>query len=378
MTTFKVPSRDNESAITMTLGLFSDDFYPNIGGIGRYVYEFTQRIPESDLVIFSPCINDIPNHIRVHPPLHQKLRNLSTSFWLHRNITQLICQYHLSRMHIQCGPGGLFLLKNVGVPIIATCYHTWWQQSHYIVSQFWKRVFLPFERRTYRLADKIICISDDSRQMLVEKYGITAEKLVVIHPGVDMQRFSPLAETEKIPNSLLFVGRVDKRKGADFLLRSLPHVVEHIPAVKLYLGGRGKDLVELEQFVNAQGLSKNVQFLGFIPDDQLNMWYNKVQCVVVPSVFEGFGLTAVEAMAAGTSVICTRVDSLRHIVQTSNCGYLVDYGDQAALGQKIVALLQDKHKQREFSQKGRAAVKINYNLDTQVEKLREAVFATSG
>ena len=358
----------------MTLGLFTDDFYPYIGGMGRYVYELTRRVSNSNLVIFSPCNNDIPNHIRVNPPLHDHLRNLSYSFWLHQHIKKIIAQYALTRMNILCGPGGLFLLKKTGIPVIATCYHTWWQQSHYIGTQFWKKLFLPFEQRTYRLADKVICISEDSRQMLIEKYGIAADKIVVIHPGVDLNRFYPLAEIEKIPDSVLYVGRVDRRKGVDFLLRALPYVAAQLPAVKLYLGGKGKDLVKLEQFVNARGLTKNVQFLGFIPDDKLNMWYNKVQCVVVPSVFEGFGLTAVEAMAAGTSVICTRVDSLRNIIQDGQCGYLVDYGDTAELGKKIVSLLRDARKQNEFSQKGRVVVETHYNWDIQIKKLSKKLF----
>ncbi|MGD9173977.1 MAG: glycosyltransferase family 4 protein [Desulfobacterales bacterium] len=360
----------------MILGLFTDDFYPFIGGMGRYVYEVTQRLPDSNLIIFSPCNNDIPNHVQVNPPIHHQFRNLSYSFWLHRNVKDIVRKYRLSRLNIQCGPGGLFLLRSTGVPVVATCYHTWWQQSHYIGEQVWKKIFLPFEQRTYHLADKIICISEDSHKVLVDKYGVAPDKLEVIHPGVDITQFYPVAETQKIPNSVLYVGRVDKRKGTDFLIRSLPYVVERIPEVQLYIGGKGKDLAKLKQYVCAQGLSKNVEFLGFIPDDQINLWYNRVQCVVVPSVFEGFGLTAVESMAAGTSVICTRVDSLRHIVQNSDCGYLVDYGDTSALGKKIVSLLRDEQKQNEFSQKGRQAVKYHYNWDTQIKKLAQALLGT--
>lgn len=361
----------------MTLGMFTDDFYPHIGGIGRYVYEVTQRLPEAELLIFSPCVNEVPNHIQVNPPLHRRFRNLSFSFWLHRNVKGIVKKYRLSRINIQCGPGGLFLLRKTGVPVIATCYHTWWQQAHHIRSQFWKKIFLPFERHTYRLADRIVCISKDSRNMLVEKYGIQPDKLAVVHPGVDIHRFFPIAEPQKIPNSVLFIGRVDKRKGADFLIRSLPHVVQRIPEVKLYVGGRGKDLSKLKQFVHTHHLTRNVRFLGFIPDDALNLWYNKVQCVVVPSVFEGFGLTAVESMAAGTSVICTRVDSLQHIVENGVCGYHVDYNDTTALGEKIVSVLKDKKVQNEFSKKGRQTVELHYNWDTLIEKLSKELLSAN-
>ena len=356
------------------LGIFTDDFFPYIGGVGRYLYDITQRLPETDLLVFSPCDNLIQNHIRIKPLFHRRLRNLSFSFWLQRNGERIVKKYRISRMSIQCGPGGLFLLRKPGVPVIATCYHTWWQQTRHIRSQFWKKIFIPLERHTYRLADKTICISEDSRNMLVKKYGISPAKLVVIHPGVDTRRFFPIAGMEKISDSVLFVGRVEKRKGVDFLIRSLPYIVQRIPGVKLYMGGTGKDLPKLKQFIETQHLDKNVKILGFIPDNELNLWYNKVQCVVVPSIFEGFGLTAVESMAAGTSVICTEVDSLRHIVKNGVCGYLVDYGDTTALGQKIVSLLKDKKTQDQFGEKGRRVADLHYNLDTQIQKLSHEFF----
>ena len=148
----------------MTLGLFTDDFYPYIGGMGRFVYELTRRIPESRLIIFSPCSNEMPNHIQVSPSLHQQLRNLSYSYWLHRNLEKLIGQYSLTRINIQCGPGGIFLLKRAGIPVIATCYHTWWQQSHYIGSQFWKKCFVPFERRSPMPSRYAIRSSNDNKE----------------------------------------------------------------------------------------------------------------------------------------------------------------------------------------------------------------------
>ena len=81
-------------------------------------------------------------------------------------------------------------------------------------------------------------------------------------------------------------------------------------------------------------------------------------------------------MAAGTSVICTRVDSLRNIIRDGHCGYLVDYGDTTALGQKMVSLLRDERKQKEFRQKGRAAVERHYNWDIQIKKLSKELFGT--
>jgi glycosyltransferase involved in cell wall biosynthesis len=255
------------------------------------------------------------------------------------------------------------------VPVIATCYHTWWQQSHYIPAQFWKRVFIPFERRTYRLADRIICISEDSRDILARKYRIPAGKMAVIPPGVDTSRFFPMQEIQKRRNSLLYVGRIDRRKGVDFLIRAMPEVARRIPDVVLHVGGTGKDLPLLKSYVRAQRLERNVEFLGFIPEDSLNTWYNRVQCAVVPSVFEGFGLTVVEAMAAGTCVIGTRVDSIRRIIREGASGYLVDYGDTAALAGRVVQLLRDEATQARFAEEGIKQVRSRFSWQAVMGRL---------
>jgi glycosyltransferase involved in cell wall biosynthesis len=353
----------------MTLGIFSDDFLPFSGGMGRYLVEVTRRLPEARHLVFSPCDNRIPNHIQVRPAFHDSLHNISFSIWLHRAVDRLIDRYALTRINIQCGPGGIFLLKKIRVPVVATCYHTWWQQSHYIPAQFWKRVFIPFERRTYQRADRVICISEDSRDILAKKYRIPPDKLAVITPGVDTRQFFPMPEIKKRRNSLLYVGRVDRRKGVDFLIRAMPEVARQIPDVTLYVGGTGKDLPLLKNFVRAQSLERNVEFLGFIPENSLNTWYNQVQCAIAPSVFEGFGLTVVEAMAAGTSVISTRVDSIRRIVRDGTCGYLVDYGDTAALARRVVDLLGDEATRAKFVEEGLKQVRSLFSWEAVMDKL---------
>jgi mannosyltransferase len=112
-----------------------------------------------------------------------------------------------------------------------------------------------------------------------------------------------------------------------------------------------------------------VEFLGFIPEDSLNTWYNKVQCAVVPSVFEGFGLTVVEAMAAGTCVVSTRVDSIRRIVRDGACGCLVDYGDTAALAGRIVQLLRDEATRARFVEEGVKRVRSLFSWQVVMDRL---------
>jgi glycosyltransferase involved in cell wall biosynthesis len=138
----------------------------------------------------------------------------------------------------------------------------------------------------------------------------------------------------------LYVGRIDKRKGIEFLVRSMPFVVQQIPDAQLIVGGTGASLNKMKSLVIRLHLERNVTFLGFVPDDRLNELYNQARCVVVPSIFEGFGITVIEAVAAGTRVVGTDVDGIREILRSGDYGRLVPYGNTCALAEAIVAELQ--------------------------------------
>jgi glycosyltransferase involved in cell wall biosynthesis len=114
------------------------------------------------------------------------------------------------------------------------------------------------------------------------------------------------------------------------------------------VGGKGSDLEKMKSLVKQLGIGQNVTFLGFVPDDQLNLMYNRAQCVVVPSIFEGFGMTAIEALAAGTRVVGTDVDGTRSTLTSGDYGPLVPYGDCSALAEAIVAELRNPRKAEEL------------------------------
>ncbi len=324
-------------------GLFTFDFFPIIGGQGRHTYELYRRTPQNKLIVFSARKNTLTNHVQLKFPLSKKLQNIALSVWLFRKLEKYISKHELAQIAINCGPGGLFLFRKPEIPVIAVCCHTYWQQSNYIKIQSWKKIFVPFEKRTYHLADKIISISEDSKSVLVEKYAIPSDKITVIPCGINKEEFFPIKDIEKIPNSILYIGRIDTRKGVMFLIKSLKLATKKNPHIKLFLGGKGKDLSKLKQYVSDNNLDKNIEFIGFVPDEKLNEWYNKVQCVVVPSIFEGFGITVIEAMATGTPVIGTNVDGIKNIIQDQYNGFLVPYGNEQALSGKINRVLTENN-----------------------------------
>jgi glycosyltransferase involved in cell wall biosynthesis len=299
-----------------------------------------RELKGSDILFFSPADNTFPGHIRVKSWMIRLFKQVGVSIWLFVKGRHIISEYNLDKLNVHAGPGGVLVIRKLPVPLIVTCHHTYWQQYTHITSQFWKRIFLPFEQRTYRLADKIICDCEDTKRVLIGRYGIPVEKVSVIHCAVDTGKFH-FEDLPKQSNSILYIGRIAKRKGIDFLIRSMPFVVRAIPDVQLTVGGKGSELERMKSLVRKLGLDRNVTFLGFVADDRLNTLYNQAQCVVVPSVFEGFGITVIEALAAGTRVVGTDVDGIREILNSGEYGRLVPYGDHHALADAIIAELNE-------------------------------------
>jgi glycosyltransferase involved in cell wall biosynthesis len=299
-----------------------------------------RELKGSDVVFFSPAENSLQGHIHVKHWSVRFFKQVGVSIWLYLHGRQIISDHHLDRLNVHAGPGGVLVVRKPSVPLIVTCHHTYWQQYTHIKSQFWKRIFLPFEQRTYRIADRIICDCEDTKRVLIERYGIPVKKISVIHCAVDPGKFH-FKGLPKAPNSVLYIGRLAKRKGLEFLIRSMPLIVRENPEFCLLVGGKGEYLEKMKTLVSRMQLENNVTFLGFVPEDRLNDLYNQSQCVVVPSVFEGFGITVIEALAAGTRVVGTDVDGIREILMSGEYGRLVPYGDRRALADAIIAEMSD-------------------------------------
>jgi glycosyltransferase involved in cell wall biosynthesis len=297
-------------------------------------------LKDKNLLFFSPSSNSLPHHIQIDYLPVRFFKQVGVSLWLHFNARRIISRHHLDSVNIHAGPGGVLYVRRLPVPVIITCHHTYRQQVSHIRSQFWKVIFLPFEKMTYQLADKIIAVSEATKNALVEQYEIPGNKVTVIHNAADTSRFHHLGIPKNL-HSVLYVGRIDKRKGIDFLIRSMAFVVRTIPDAQLLVGGQGSYLEKMKSLVRQLNMERNVTFLGFVPDDQLNMLYNQAQCVVVPSIFEGFGITVIEALAAGTRVVGTDVDGIREILNGGEYGRLVPYGDHRVLADAIIAELNE-------------------------------------
>ena len=360
------PAQNHQDAPVKSVGIFTHDLYPfKPWGQGRYVFDLVRHLAPNfggRLFVFSPSEGiDWPFHVRLFPGSHDTLgKNISFSLKLARVIEELIDRYRLDLVHFQGGPGGLFLFKRLSVPVLYTVHHTYFQQQKYIRSQRWKYLFYLLEKRSYQKTRHIMADSPSTRNILLKHYGIASHACTAVPIGVDTTRFYPLNKP-RIPNSLLFIGRLEKRKGIDFLIKAVAHVRRTIPDVKVYIAGGGKLDRSTVQYIKRHHLMPHLSFEGTIPDEMVNVWYNRVTAMVIPSVFEGFGLAAIESMASGTPVIATRVDGLKDIIIHGKNGLLADYNDDRTLSAHIINVLTNEGTRQILVQHGFHTVNRSYN-----------------
>lgn len=346
------------------IGIFTYDFYPIIGGQGRHIIELYHRIyNKKGFLIFSPNANNLKNHKTLFNFTTKLGKHLLYSFLLNFKIKGLIKKYNLDIIHLHCGPGGTLILKKSKSKFICTVHHTYYQQQEYVPSQKWKYFLYLLEKKMYKNADKLVMVSEDTKKVLIKNHGVFPSKIEVIPNGVDFKKFKKNKRIKKIKNSLLFVGRLDKRKGIDFLVKTIPFIKKEIPDIKLFVIGDGKMRKKLEKYVRNNDIESNVKFLGFVPNSYLLRWYNRCQLTIVPSVFEGFGLTVIESLACGTPVIATNVDGIRSIIKNNKNGILVEYGNKKELAGQVVRLLNNPSLRKEFSIEGLKTIKEKFDWD---------------
>ena len=193
-------------------------------------------------------------------------------------------------------------------------------------------------------------------------------KIEVIPNGVDIIKFKPI-KIEKGENTLFFLSVLDefhRYKGLDYLFEALKRVKKEIPNVRLIVGGKGKLLNYHKQKVISMGLQDNVEFAGFIADEQIVEYYNKCDVFVLPSLSakqEGFGIVLLEAMACGRPVVSTEIVGVAEDIKERNAGRIVKPKDEKALAEAIIEILEDKNLARKMGKNGRKLVEEKYTWE---------------
>ncbi len=208
-------------------------------------------------------------------------------------------------------------------------------------------------------ANHLIAVSNSTKKDLIRFFNVPENKISVIYEGVDHKKFYPIKNKRKNKKFVVgYVGGLGKRKNVEYIL-NIAKEFKNNKNVLFKIVGKGPDLNRLVKLKREMNLD-NVEFVGFIPEDKLNKFYNSLDLFIFPSYYEGFGLPVLEAMVCGIPVMVSNVSSLLEIVNDAEI--LINPKKSEEAVEKIKEIIKNKKLQRKLTQKSIKRAK-DFNWD---------------
>lgn len=273
---------------------------------------------------------------------------------------------------------GLLQIQRDGLPVVATIHHpiTRDRQLALDAAPDWRyrllvrrwHNFLRMQIRVSRRLRHIVTVSRQSQRDIVEQFGVASEQIRLVYNGIDTDIFRPQPHIARVPLRIMTTASADQPlKGLRFLLYALAALREKYPGLELLVVGRLKEGGATEALLKELQLQNTVRFVSGISNQQMVNHYARASVVVCPSLYEGFGLPAGEAMACGTPVISSDGGALPEVV--GDAGIVVPAGDSDALAEALDRLLADSSLRETLGQKGRARIEQRFSWRLAAEHL---------
>lgn len=219
-----------------------------------------------------------------------------------------------------------------------------------------------------RNCDHIISVSAAAKVDIMN-YGLDADKIEVIHNGVDTSFYKPSEPTFREEylnggdNLLMFVGRIIEQKGLSYFYDAIPEVLKEHPKTRVAIIGKGK-LKELHmEYVKKKGLDKQIFFPGFIPEERMPELYSSADLFVLPSLWEVFPIAMLEALASGAPLLASDAGGNPEMVEENGNGRIVHKANTKELADAINSMLSDPAKLKEMGKKSREVAVNQFDWD---------------
>lgn len=337
---------------------------PKIGGemYGRYKVYFKTAEYLSEKVKYNEISYELPNY-KLNLPHRDLVYNL---FTYPKIVQKSLKEADLIHFFSQ---EDTFLLRSLKLdyPTIATCLDT--IGLHLMEHDKFKKLFTGYSIKAMAKADKIITISEKTKEDLIKYTKIPDEKIKTIYLGVD-SKFQVLTDEtiQKLkkeyslpPNFILYLGSEQSRKNFIFLIKSFYYLKKRYN-LKIKLVKVGRPQIDKKQrqktfeLIKKLNLTNDIIFIDYIPEKDLTTLYNAANLFVYPSLYEGFGLPPLEAMACGTPVITSNTSSLPEVV--GNAGIMIDPKNIQELTDAMYNVLKNPELEKELSKKGLKRAKM--------------------
>jgi glycosyltransferase involved in cell wall biosynthesis len=284
---------------------------------------------------------------------------------------------------IPTGPAAVLAARKLGVPSVITMHggdvYVNPEQGYDFPTRWYVR---PALRWTLRHAGALTAITEDCRQHAL-RAGAPDDHIRLVFNGTDLRRFSPGEngsgpDLQFGPNMIFACRQLFPRKGIRFLLEAAAQLKPKFPDLKVVLAGDGFERPELARLAGDLGIGSDVTFLGWVPNADLPPYYRAAAVSVIPSLEEGFGIPAAEAMGCEVAVVASDAGGLPEVVEHGVTGLVVRRGDSGALAQAIGSLLADPARRRMMGQAGRQRALRLFDWDRTAEQFEQLYAEVAG
>tara|TARA_A100000164_G_scaffold382139_1_gene438879 strand:- start:3122 stop:4393 length:1272 start_codon:yes stop_codon:yes gene_type:complete len=307
---------------------------------------------------------------------------LTFSLRAHRELAGRLEQFDLVHDN-QCLGTGIWKIHQAGLPVLETIHHpitvdrrletehapTAWKR-------FTKNRFYAFTNMQTKVAQKlprILTVSSNSYEDIIRDHKVDAERLHIVNVGVDTNQFRPMDDISPVPGRLMTTASADvAMKGLAFLLEALAKLRTENDSIHLVVIGKPKYDSKATKLIKELRLSEHVEFVSGVSDERIVELYNEAQIAIVPSLYEGFSLPAIEAMSCGVPLIATTGGALPEVVGEDGVTALqVAPGNSEDLAENIRWALKEPKLRSTIGSAGRQRVVKNYSWRITAEKTVE-------
>jgi glycosyltransferase involved in cell wall biosynthesis len=361
------------------IGTYISNLAQGLKALGHNIFVITQtRNLEKEEVIYGISVYRAKS--RYIPWLENYFPGLAWSIFVSRKIKELDMKYGIDLIEFPNweGVGFCYLLRKKRKPAVTRLHTPYFEtlsiDKNKAKISFGDKFTCWMEKTAVRKSDFLTSSTECHKSFMEKAYQIDMNRIKLLPLGIQLLplKESPLESPDVL--KVLYVSRLEKRKGTLTLLEAVPEVIKSFPNVEFIFIGKdrphapnGKYFREyfFEEF---KDYSSRVKFLGYVSNEELRDYYYKSDIFVVPSVYESFGLIYIEAMAYGKPAIGCGAGGIQEVIVDGVTGFLVPPSDSGLLAQRILELLKNEKLRLEMGKNGRKRAESMFSRDKMVKR----------
>ena len=331
-------------------------------GIGNYLANLISELSiidkENRYIIFASS-----NNILFYRNENKNFKIVDIGFWANNKLLRILWEQLILPLHVVDYKADILFSPGFVCPLVktsknVTVIHDMTFFSHPYVHTFFKRIYFPFMiKQAVKKSEKIIAVSNNTRKEIIKYTHIAEEKIAVTLLAANKFPVAEIADEKKLlkekygidSDYLLFVGMIEPRKNIRLIIDSF-NKIEDDNLKLVIVGQKGWMTEELFERIGADNLEKRVIFTGFVPDEELSVFYKNARTFLYPSLYEGFGIPVLEAMSEGCPVITSNISSLPEVA--GDAAILIDPENSKELSDAINKISNDSKYREELTEKG--------------------------